>query len=64
MNCDNRESVTAERCRRKARVRVIYDTGRDMTFTTVKCWPHYLALEERARWPGATFHILKAEAIS
>ena len=69
MNCDNKESAIGPRCRCKARVKITYRRGRIFAhnavkeFTAVKCWQHYVQLEERARHNSATFRILKAEVL-
>ena len=65
IRCDHQDSVVDSRCRKRARVRVVYvnldDRGRQtLGSSTDRCWEHYLELENLARTPGATFRILKS----
>jgi len=63
MNCDDRETATSPRCRKRAQVKVTYTVLGGCQRQTNKCWQHYLDIEERARQPKARFRIIKAEAI-
>jgi hypothetical protein len=61
--CDRFTPKTGS-CRKKARVLVRFQwhncTNRDGAGILYRCWPHYLAIETKARQPGANFHINSA----
>jgi len=65
VNCQYMPTADAgSRCRLAARVRIAVQLGEgDVVVSIVRCWKHYVALENAARKPSSTITVISAEEI-